>query len=115
MSLDAIAQTTGMDKTVVRRNNGFLVQAELINEGNKKAPTKLVINLGRAYALNPSKILLLLPQGEYCVEVASKQYDILEQLQQYQKGGPSQKGLAAFFASAAIIYAEAQTGRKKKT
>ena len=25
MSLDAVAQTTGMDKTVVSRNNGFLV------------------------------------------------------------------------------------------
>lgn len=51
MSLDALAQSTGMDKTIVSRNNGFLVQTELISEGNKKAPTELGVNLGRAYSL----------------------------------------------------------------
>lgn len=51
MSLDTIAQTTGMDKTIVSRNNGFLVQLSLISEGNKKSPTQEGINLGRAYNL----------------------------------------------------------------
>ena len=51
MSLDTIAQTTGMDKTIVSRNNGFLVQLSLISDGNKKSPTQEGINLGRAYTL----------------------------------------------------------------
>lgn len=51
MSLDMIAQTTGMDKTIVSRNNGFLVQLALISDGNKKSPTQEGINLGRAYSL----------------------------------------------------------------
>ncbi len=51
MSLDMIAQTAGMDKTVVSRNNAFLVQTEIISDGNKKAPTELGNNLGRAYTL----------------------------------------------------------------
>lgn len=49
MSLDTVAQTTGMDKTIVSRNNGFLVQLSLISEGNKKSPTQEGIDLGRAY------------------------------------------------------------------
>ncbi len=51
MSLDTVAQTTGMDKTIVSRNNGFLVQIGLISEGNKKSPTQEGIDLGRAYTL----------------------------------------------------------------
>ncbi len=49
MSLDNVAQTAGMDKTIVSRNNGFLVQLSLISEGNKKSPTQEGIDLGRAY------------------------------------------------------------------
>lgn len=52
MTLDTVAQTTGMDKTIVSRNNGFLVQLSLISEGSKKAPTQEGIDLGRAYSLN---------------------------------------------------------------
>ena len=33
MALDAVAQATGMDKTVVSRNNAFLVQMGFISEG----------------------------------------------------------------------------------
>ncbi len=51
-TLDAIAQTTGMDRTVVSRNNGFLMQMELLSEGNKKTPTNECFMLGRAYSLN---------------------------------------------------------------
>ena len=51
MSIDLIAQTTGMDKTIVSLNNGFLVQLSLISEGNKKSPTQEGIDLGRAYSL----------------------------------------------------------------
>ncbi len=51
MSLDTIAQTTGMDKTIVSRNNGFLVQLSLISDGSKKSPTQEGIDLGRAYSL----------------------------------------------------------------
>lgn len=51
MSLDTVAQTAGMDKTIVSRNNGFLLQLSLISEGSKKSPTKEGIDLGRAYNL----------------------------------------------------------------
>jgi hypothetical protein len=51
-TLDAIAQSTGMDRTVVSRNNGFLMQMELLSEGNKKTPTPECFALGRAYTLD---------------------------------------------------------------
>jgi len=53
MSLDTVAQTAGMDKTIISRNNGFLVQLGIIiSEGSKKSPTQLGSDLGRAYSLN---------------------------------------------------------------
>lgn len=51
MSLDVVAQYASMDKTIVSRNNGFLVQCGLISEGNQKAATEVGIRLGRAYQL----------------------------------------------------------------
>ena len=51
MTLDAVAQTAGMDKTIVSRNNGFLVQLSLISDGTKKSPTQEGVDLGRAYTL----------------------------------------------------------------
>ena len=51
MALDTVAQTAGMDKTIVSRNNGFLIQLSLISEGAKKSPTQEGLNLGRAYTL----------------------------------------------------------------
>ena len=55
MSLDVLAQTIGMDKTNISRNNGFLVQLELISEGSKKTPTDIGMSLGRAYSFNMSE------------------------------------------------------------
>lgn len=52
VSLAEVAQSTGMDKTIISRNNGFLTQIKLVSEGNKKIPTDLCMNLGRAYQLN---------------------------------------------------------------
>lgn len=49
LSLDDISQGTGMARTVVSGNNGFLVQVGLITEGNKKAATEKGRALGRAY------------------------------------------------------------------
>lgn len=51
VSLAELAQTSGMDKTIISRNNGFLVQIKLVSEGNKKAATELGVKLGRAYML----------------------------------------------------------------
>lgn len=51
MSLDVVAQYASMDKTIVSRNNGFLVQCGLVSEGNQKAATELGVKLGRAYQL----------------------------------------------------------------
>lgn len=51
LSLADLAQMSGMDKTIISRNNGFLLQLKLITEGNKKAPTEICTTLGRAYNL----------------------------------------------------------------
>lgn len=51
MSLDVVAQYASMDKTIVSRNNRFLVQCGLVSEGNQKAATELGLKLGRAYKL----------------------------------------------------------------
>lgn len=48
LSLDQINQATGVPRTVVSKNNGFLVQVGLITEGNKKAATEIGRALGRA-------------------------------------------------------------------
>jgi hypothetical protein len=58
MPLDAIAQATGMDKTNVSRNHAFLVQLGLILEGNKKSPTQLGSDLGRAYTYNVNEQII---------------------------------------------------------
>lgn len=51
LSLEDLAQMSGMDKTIISRNNGFLLQIGLITKGNKKAPTEMCITLGKAYKL----------------------------------------------------------------
>lgn len=49
LSLDDISHSTGVPRTAVSGNNGFLVQIGLITEGNKKAATEIGRSLGRAY------------------------------------------------------------------
>ena len=49
LSLDDISQATGVPRTAVSANNGFLVQVGLITEGNKKSATEIGRSLGRAY------------------------------------------------------------------
>lgn len=49
LALDDITQSTGVPRTVVSGNNGFLVQIGLITEGNKKSATDIGRSLGRAY------------------------------------------------------------------
>lgn len=49
LSLDNISQATGVPRTVVSGNNGFLVQIGIVTEGNKKAATDIGRTLGRAY------------------------------------------------------------------
>lgn len=51
MSLDTVAQAASMDKTIISRNNGFLIQCGLITEGNQKATTDVGNQLARAYSL----------------------------------------------------------------
>ena len=47
LSLDEITQATGVPRTIVSKNNGFMVQVGLITEGNKKAATETGRALGR--------------------------------------------------------------------
>lgn len=49
LSLDDVSQATGVPRTVVSGNNGFLVQIGIITDGNKKAATESGRTLGRAY------------------------------------------------------------------
>lgn len=50
VALDEISQATGIPKTIVSKNNGFLVQIGVItSEGNKKGVTETGRALGRAY------------------------------------------------------------------
>jgi len=50
VALDEISQATGIPRTIVSKNNGFLVQIGVItSEGNKKAVTEAGRALGRAY------------------------------------------------------------------
>lgn len=49
LTLDQISQATGISRTTVSKNNGFMVQVGLITEGAKKAPTEVGRSLGRAY------------------------------------------------------------------
>ena len=49
LSLDDVSQATGVPRTVVSGNNGFLVQIGIITDGNKKAATEAGRTLGRAY------------------------------------------------------------------
>lgn len=50
VSLDQISQATGISRTIVSKNNGFLVQVGVIDsEGNKKSTTDIGRSLGRAY------------------------------------------------------------------
>ena len=51
VSLGELVQSSRIDKTIISRNNAFLVQANLITEGNKKSPTELCMKLGRAYQM----------------------------------------------------------------
>jgi hypothetical protein len=50
LSLDQISQATGVSRTIVSKNNGFMVQIGLITEGTKKAATEIGRSLGRAYS-----------------------------------------------------------------
>lgn len=52
LSLDDVTQTTGVPRTGVSGNNGFLVQVGIITEGNKKAATEIGRKLGHAYNFN---------------------------------------------------------------
>jgi hypothetical protein len=58
MSLDQVAQAAGMDKTVISRSNGFLVQCRIVSEGVQKAATELGMQLGRAYSLGLNNEIL---------------------------------------------------------
>lgn len=49
MSLDLLRQSTGIDKSNISRNNGFLIQLEIITSGKIKAATDVGFKLGRAY------------------------------------------------------------------
>lgn len=60
LSLGDLAQLSGMDKTIISRNNGFLMQTKIITEGAKKAATETGLNLGRAYALGINEQIVLI-------------------------------------------------------
>lgn len=54
-SLDDISKMSAVDKTQISRNNGFLIEVGLLQEGKNKAPTEICSNLAKAYSLNLSE------------------------------------------------------------
>lgn len=52
ISLDDLVKSSGMSRTVLSKNNGFLKQMNLITEGSKKAPTEMCVKLSDAYSMN---------------------------------------------------------------
>ena len=52
VSLDDLVKSSGMSKTIISKNNGFLVQLGLVSEGNKKAPSEMCKKLANAYGMN---------------------------------------------------------------
>ena len=52
VSLDDLVKASGMSKTIISKNNGFLVQIGLVSEGSKKAPSDVCKKLANAYSMN---------------------------------------------------------------
>ena len=52
VSLDDLVKSSGMSRTVISKNNGFLVQTGLITEGSKKSPTEICKKLANSYVMN---------------------------------------------------------------
>ena len=52
VSLDDLVKSSGMSKTIISKNNGFLIQIGLITEGMKKTPTELCRRLAKSYSMN---------------------------------------------------------------
>ena len=52
VSLDDLVKASGMSRTVLSKNNGFLVQIGLISEGNKKSPSEMCKKLSNSYVMN---------------------------------------------------------------
>lgn len=52
VSLDDLVKSSGMNRTVLSKNNGFLMQVGLITKGNKKSPTEVCQKLAQAYNMN---------------------------------------------------------------
>ena len=52
VSLDDLVKSSGMSKTIISKNNGFLVQLGIVSEGNKKAPSDICKKLANAYSMN---------------------------------------------------------------
>ena len=55
VSLDDLVKSSGMSKTIISKNNGFLIQTGLITEGMKKTPTELCRKLAKSYSMNLSE------------------------------------------------------------
>ena len=51
VSLEDLVKASGIGRTTLSKNNGFLVVTGLVSEGNKKAPTSLCMQLARAYSM----------------------------------------------------------------
>ena len=55
MSLDTVAQAASVYKTMISRNNEFLVQCGVITGGNQKAATNFGNQLARVYSLKEER------------------------------------------------------------
>lgn len=49
VSLDELAKSSGISKFILSKNNGFLIQVDLVTKGTKKSPTEACRKLASAY------------------------------------------------------------------
>lgn len=76
MSLDDLVKSSGMSKTIISKNNGFLVQLGLISEGNKKAPSDICKKLANAYNMSLQEQIVviwreIINQDEFITKMVS--------------------------------------------
>ena len=76
ISLDDLVKSSGLSRTVISKNNGFLKQMNLITEGNKKAPTEMCVKLANAYLMNLHEQIehlwrLMIEQDEFLTSMIS--------------------------------------------
>jgi hypothetical protein len=71
LSLDEITQATGVPRTIVSKNNGFMVQVGLITEGNKKAATERQLPIRKHREERENGIASAVPFSHFSIDAVT--------------------------------------------